>query len=711
MTRYLAALTLLAACAAFAESPQERLARTGVLRFTEVFPAPAALHDRHQEIDGVSRIVLAAPPTLPAAELPVDAEGGASLDWSTAPALDAHASGWWVESAYAVRGYQVEQRKRRGYQFVARADAQGALALRPVGTPTDRVRARLREAWSAARRLESPEIIVPEGARLQFATGLQSDWRADRESGAVFRLLALHGENSDTLFEETLHVWREQFDGAAWHEHAIDLAALAGSSVRFVFETAPAPGTPEPSLAFPLWGAPALLAAPAQTPPRDSLILVSLDTLRADHIGAYGHPRPTTPKLDAFAQESLLFKEARAPASMTTPSHASLFTGLSPALHRAGIFSEGYVLEPRWSTFVTPLREAGHLTAAFTEGVALRGGLGFYQGFDYYSDGPGPDEPRTQVAEQRFDDAAAWVEKNARHPFVLFVHTYEIHAPYDPPAEWVQRFADPAYDGPPVNIAEDAKGDAQRRHIRDRYDAGIAYTDEHFGRFIERCRASGALDRAHVIVFSDHGEEFWEHEGAGHAKTLYREQLHVPLVIRPAGGLEAPQRVAAPVQLSDVYSTVLDLCGLAAPRPADSLSLAPFLGLPGKAYDRLKFFAYYKGVRDSSLTPEGYPLEWDMIALEEAGKKRYLHGVTPPGPPAAATLPAQPTENGLYNVQTDPFEHDNLREAHPEETAAMDRAMLEWLTRELEARKAAAGAEDRSLSSEDADALRALGYL
>ncbi|MBI1321041.1 MAG: sulfatase-like hydrolase/transferase [Candidatus Hydrogenedens sp.] len=706
-----AALLFAASEAMAAESLQERLDRTGLLHFSDCFPAPANLHDRHQEMGPDARWVLAAPPTVSLPNLTADAAGKASLAWEGVPQPGPHATGWWVESQFALSAYQVEQRKRVHYDYVGREALEGVLELQPEGAPTGLVGVRLREAWPVTQRLESPEIQVPAGARIHFAIALQSDWRAERDCGAVFRLLAEHDGATDTLFEKTLNVADENYDGPMWRDQTIDLQALSGKQVRFVFETENAPGAPEPSLAFPLWGAPVLFAPAAKPDDSKSLIVISLDTLRADHLGCYGHERPTSPHIDALAQESVLFEEARATASMTTPSHASVFTGLSPVMHRAGIFSEGYVLEPRWTTFAALMHQAGYATAAFTEGVALRGGLGFYQGFDSYSDGPPPGEPRTRIAEARFKLASDWIDRHGKNPFVLFVHTYEIHAPYDPPQEWVDKFVDPGYDGFPVDIPEQAKGEKQQRHVHQRYEAGIAYTDEQFGRFIEHCRKTGVLDRAHVVVLSDHGEEFWEHGGVGHAKTLYREQLHVPLIIRPAGGLESPKRIPTPVQLTDVFSTVLDLAGIPGTRPETSISLAPFLGGSAAAYPRERCYAYYKGPRDETALPDGNPLEWDMMAVEAGGRKRYLHGITEPGEPETAALPAQPTENALFDVQSDPREQHNLREAHLDEADALDALLLEWLTRELEARKAAADAADRSLEQSDVDALRALGYL
>jgi len=335
----------------------------------------------------------------------------------------------------------------------------------------------------------------------------------------------------------------------------------------------------------------AALVACSGGPERPDVLLVVIDTLRADGLSAYGNPRATSPHLDRLASEGVLFERAYAQAPNTGPSHASLFTGLHPWAHRVSNHAgQGAAagLRDEFETLAEGFAAAGYQTAAITDGGILRPEWGLGQGFEVHL-------ARFEGVERKVDRALGFLEnRRDGRPLFLFLHTYEVHQPYVPPREWVERF-DPEYDGilraaedevrrllaeqrsgpevpdKPVGKQELMRDAAafdrrDRDYLRTLYDAEVAYTDDQLQRLWAWLADTGALGRTWIAVTSDHGEEFGEHGGMGH-HALHTEVLRVPLILRAPDGVElvlgaGPHRVAAPVALLDLYTTLLAAAGL-----------------------------------------------------------------------------------------------------------------------------------------------------
>jgi len=325
---------------------------------------------------------------------------------------------------------------------------------------------------------------------------------------------------------------------------------------------------------------PALLACARALEPPPNIVLVSLDTVRADHLSLYGYPRPTSPRLDRFAADAWVFNESYSVSTWTPPSHASMFTGLLPDHH--GLRRVEETLAPEAVTAAEVLRDAGYRTAAITDGGFLRPQWGLDQGFDHYQVTPGqPWDPKD--AEVVFDDAARWVEAyGEKRPFFLFVHTYEAHQPYQNVGGFADPFLDAHYQGPFRDgvrvLADVARIDAaELPRVVGLYDGGIRRADHFLGRFLDTLRRRGLLATTAVIVTSDHGEELREHGDVEHALgKVFDENVRVPLVVRPPGGLPAGgvRRPATAVSGLDLFPTLLDLAGLPAgdpPPPGRSL--------------------------------------------------------------------------------------------------------------------------------------------
>ena len=322
----------------------------------------------------------------------------------------------------------------------------------------------------------------------------------------------------------------------------------------------------------------ALPAALACAPP-PNVVLVSLDTVRADHLSLYGYPRPTSPELDRFAADAWVFPESYAAATWTPPSHASMFTGLLPDQH--GLRRVAETLAPEAVTAAELLRDAGYATAAITDGGFLDPHWGLAQGFDRYDVTPGQPWEGKDAAVV-FGRAERWVEENRSYPFFLFVHSYEAHQPYDNRGGFADRFLDPGYQGSfrdEVDVLEDGAliDAAELPRVTALYDGGIRRADHFLGRFLRTLRDRGLLETTAVIVTSDHGEELREHGDLEHfLGKVFDEHVRVPLVVRPPGGVpaRAERRPATAVSGLDLFPTLLDLAGLPAgdpPPPGRSL--------------------------------------------------------------------------------------------------------------------------------------------
>jgi arylsulfatase A-like enzyme len=325
----------------------------------------------------------------------------------------------------------------------------------------------------------------------------------------------------------------------------------------------------------------------ATAPARPNVLLVSIDSLRADHLGSYGYARDTSPTIDALAREGVLFENAISPAPWTVPAHMTLLTGLPPEVH--DVVSVRQKLSPDAVTLAEVLQGAGYETAAFVSGPTVMAHFGFDQGFALYDQSLVERQPKRAggaVSSPGLVDLVSawldrWSEAGRRAPFFVFLHMWDVHYDYVPPREYVERF-DPGYTGD-VDTRNFETNERLRRdmdprdlqHVVALYDGEIRFTDDHLARLVARLRALGVLDDTIVVVTSDHGEEFFEHGQKGHAKTLYDEVLHVPLVVRYPRRIASGQRIAAPVRLMDVAPTILGLADVPTPEGFGASELSP----------------------------------------------------------------------------------------------------------------------------------------
>ena len=296
---------------------------------------------------------------------------------------------------------------------------------------------------------------------------------------------------------------------------------------------------------------------PAPPATRPNVLLVTIDTLRADHVGCYGHAGAATPTLDGLAARGVRFPTAVAHVPLTGPSHACLLTGLTPLGH--GFRDNGgFALPAAVKTAAEDFRQAGYRTAAFVSGFPLDRRFGFDRGFDTYDDRlhKGNDRRRTPYVE-RFADATTdavlrWLPAAGGAPFFLWVHYYDPHAPYEPPGDLAERFRAAPYDGE------------------------IAFVDREIGRLLRGLEEKGALARTVVLATADHGESLGEHGEGTHGLFVYNATLTVPWIVAGPGiaAGRVPDTVARGI---DVLPTLLEYSGLPIPPSIEGRSLRPAL--------------------------------------------------------------------------------------------------------------------------------------
>ncbi len=332
-----------------------------------------------------------------------------------------------------------------------------------------------------------------------------------------------------------------------------------------------------PSIAALAAGLGLLLLVAARPANERNVILITVDTLRADHLGAYGYARNTSPNLDRFAKEGILFRYAFSHAPSTNPSFSSIMTSHYP--HETKVFSNFYLLPPGAVTMAEILKANGYHTAAINSHQSLRRGSGFEQGFDEYDDRLedlvlGRQEriaPKTTLA------AIKWLEDNYTKKFFLWVHYNDPHGPYTPPPPYNTMFIEPSTLGKrtlPIGDADDGKislyqqlGDHRDpEYYIAQYDGEIRFFDLAFGDLMKKIRELGLFDNSMLIFTSDHGESMGERNVYfSHGQFLYNEQIHVPLILRVPGQSPEVKEVRYPVSHVDLLPTILDAVSIRHP--------------------------------------------------------------------------------------------------------------------------------------------------
>jgi arylsulfatase A-like enzyme len=433
-----------------------------------------------------------------------------------------------------------------------------------------------------------------------------------------------------------------------------------------------------------------------------NVILISLDTLRADHLGCYGRPRNPSPTIDALAAAGVRFADASSAAPWTLPSHATMFTGLYPSRH--GVFDYEHRLPQERVTLAEALSERGYETYAVLNTWSLADPrFELLQGFAPERVRYVP-ETESRGGEQRSVNSGPAVAAAARdflaardasRPFFLFLHFFDAHTDFTPRPEYKRRFLSPyagAVDGTTrqllaVRAQGAALSEADVRHLRELYDAEIRQLDDVLAGFFAEVEARGLLRDTLIVLTSDHGEEFQEHGGLLHGRTQYQELLAVPLILR-GPGLPRGRVVTEPVSLVDLAPTILAALGLPPSGEADGIDLSPSWAEPARPLpERLLF-----GEADHNNVVDGKPVVDSRRMARRGSEKLHLDRFS--------------RRAELYDLARDPGEHDDLAARSAERTAALSAG----LGRHLEA-AARPEANQATLSDAQLELLRSLGYV
>lgn len=405
-----------------------------------------------------------------------------------------------------------------------------------------------------------------------------------------------------------------------------------------------------------LWAAGCRRFAPATSTvyaPGAPVFIISIDTLRADHLPAFGYKRVETPAIDSLRADGILFRNAYSHVPLTFPSHVSMLTGLLPPDN--GVRNNiGYRFDVTAHASIPRLLEQrGYATGAAVSAFVLRGDTGLREAFDFYDDAMDVQEskPIGYIDRSGFTTEAvaeSWIDAHGKRPLFFFLHLFEPHAPYVPPEPFKSRFAAP-------------------------YDGEIATADAIVGKFIRHLKSAGLYDKALIILMSDHGEGLGDHAEQEHGIFLYREDLHVPIILKLPGNAMARSAVDAPAQLIDILPTITSITGATTPKEAKGTSLLALANVPDR------------GVYSETLYPRIH-LGWSDLRSIINRNDHYIEAPKPE----------------LYDVARDPRETSNILDQRRRVYGAM-RKELERYPRNI-------GAPSH-VSAEDRAKLAALGYL
>jgi arylsulfatase A-like enzyme len=444
-----------------------------------------------------------------------------------------------------------------------------------------------------------------------------------------------------------------------------------------------------------------------------NVVLITLESLRTDHVGVYGgasrsRPEvPVTPAIDAFARQATLYEDAHTVTSWTLPSHASLFTGLYPTAHQ----TDGPIdrLDDSYPTLAEALAERGYQTAGVVSGPYLRRTHNLQQGFQLYDDSISSltnglahadvTNPRMEAGLRRFIDE----ERDVERPFLLFAYFWDPHFDFLPPAPYDQMFVGP--DCEPIDMTGFDRNPAihpgmrpgQLAYLLSQYAGELRWTDDHVGRLFRLLADRGLWDDTLVILTADHGEEFFDHGEKGHKNNVYAETVRVPLIIKYPKQ-ESGRREARLASLVDVVPTVLDVTGDAASFPVEGRSLreAPASADRPIYYELLSAW-YYRGPDGSTFSRSQ---RW--YGVREGDFKLVWSEPDPEG---------EGRSYELFNVRDDPGERVDLSAGEPERSRALERSFGEGMERARRAAKLYRRGGEATLTEEEKESLRALGYL
>ncbi len=575
----------------------------------------------------------------------------------------------------------------------------------------------------------SVEVDVPRNAWLDLNLGTVA------EGAVTFHVSVGEADAQQTLLSETIttpHRWRPA---------PIDLSAHTGpQKLNFSLDVGD-----DRIVGF--WGSPtirthdampATVRAPGQAlggiAPPQGVILILCDTLRKDHLSAYGYERRTSLNLELLAGEGTMFLDDVAQATWTKVSTPSIMTSLYPTSHRVAELTDR--LSSQAETLAESYRSAGFATVAYSS-VQFTGKFSnMHQGFEELHEFSSVDDPAhvAKTAREYVDRASEWIDRHDDAPFFMFLHLFDPHDPFEPRSPYDAVWADPAKKeyheqqltqirphienptlrafGMPAKAEMEAAGVNPEEfvaHDVDWYDGSILGMDAEVGRLIRYLHQQGLEDKVQIVFMSDHGEEFIEHGRMFHGQTVYGELTGVPLIFRRPGVIPAGAKISATVRSIDVMPTLLDLSGLSAPQFMQGESLVPLLAAARDGGDAEKIIAAAQtlgwtkpgAVSERPLAKTGTPpFNTRDLGIVSDGWKLIQHAVRPNDAP----------EFELFDHAKDPLDVSDVSAGHPDIVEKLKAELEAWKSM-VEQNKLPAGDAAEDMSSKELDRLRSLGYI
>lgn len=550
-------------------------------------------------------------------------------------------------------------------------------------------------------------LKIPSLAQLECGLGFV-DLVGRNPSKPVFRFsIKIKTDNQEDLLLQKEAAAGSYGGGVIWEK--LDLSAYAGKKVQLAFITENMEVAAASPPGVPYWVNPVVFS-PAEEAPAN-IVLISLDTVRPDYLGCYGYEKDTSPALDALAQDSALFLNCFSTSSWTLPAHVSLLTGQSSRQHQVYYPYERF--DSSTLTMADHLRQQGYTTVAFTGGGYLSSQFGFAKGFDRYQELllHGENAIRWDEAEKLAEMANDWIRKNRGKKFFLFLHTYQPHDPYANLSPQGKSFLENSASWDQVNMEEllqdtgrfqTAFSDAEKRNIKALYEGEVRYTDQMFVKSVlETLKQNGLYSNTLIIVTSDHGEEFFDHESWLHDHSLYNEGIRIPLIIKFPQTRYSGKRLDALTRITDIVPTALEFAGI--PRAGleiDGISLIPIVQKNERS-ERSVFS--HLALRSSQDPPS-------VVSLIRGNLKIIVHRVIESPYIESRSYKISDYQVELYDLAADPQETKNLAKESAYRTTCMQMVReIHDLIQETEARRTQK--ETVVMDSTLEERLKALGYI
>lgn len=543
-------------------------------------------------------------------------------------------------------------------------------------------------------------LKIPENSYLEFTYGIRRD--SEMESSgkgrrtAQFTIVIEKEKKKRELFSNTLSLKADK--SLAFNSKRIDLKEYEGENVHIYLTTK---GTKK---ALACWFNPVIFSPQERT---KNVILISLDTLRADHLGCYGYALDTSPGIDKLAEDSAVFLNTFATSPWTLPSHVSLLTGLNCINHQVYNFDEK--MDPSIKTLADFLRSEGYFNYAITGGGYVSGTFGHNKGFDSYHVRGQLNDSRS--AERAVQGVLDFIERNTDRNFFFFLHTYQIHSPYFSPPPYNEMFLAEDAEWKKLNLGElrlnhqhrfKPLSDKLRQNIIDLYDGEIRYTDEKLiSPVMDKLKSLDLYDDTMIILTADHGEEFYEHNSWAHSHSVYNETIKVPMIVKFFNSEHAGRKIDKYARLVDAMPTILEALNIdCSGHYMDGESLFSLLLENSEDREERVFLCELSPYAGENHIPR-------KMAINQGRNKLIVNEEFSPEDLAYYTFPPPEIQKmEIYDLSEDPNELLNLFKKEP----SLARRLVDFMKARYKQNKKVK-ANKAKIDEELNEQLRALGYI